>query len=864
MKKLIISLIIFLMVVVSFAAADYIDDKCQASFTYETMNGGDAVDIVTYLNNYTITPATQTNDYAKIGTNSTRCGGLTACDFKTPIINESIKSVTGWLYFDVMNKSLFRFDMYIGNSTRNVVWSVQNNNYKVRLYNAGWTDTTTYLSNETWHFFAITDLNNGNNKYDIWLDGVKIWDDFTMHNADFASGQGWRNENIGGVGASEYTAFDEISIFNESLNETEVLNIYNQGYGIGYPFKKSLNLTYPINTSNYNNYNGSIIFDISLPSVIHNCTLNDTRWDANPYEPICYQEFTNVSTACGGLDTGSYEFVGEFGSIVNPAKYGIDGNYNTYTVSYPVVGLNSSGAIYINYTKPDNVHRSSLWQLKYLTNGNPAINFTIPQNCFEYSNDWLLFRINSTIDILNDWITINATCYNGVTYSNIYYYNDTSLTFEPTPVIYEEGMYWRYNITEFTFQNNTEITGNNVTLTYTCQYDDTESSGTFWFYQDNTMYVSIYDQETNNIINYTTTYLSTIQGLNVNNYSSSSGMFNITNVIGGDLRFLYYADGYSVNNYYTTILGGTNYNFDLYLINNTNTATIQYIIRSASDQGPIDGAIVTLYENIGGVYTIVNQKETDFVGSVLFEQSESIEYIMQITKSGFITKTTEPFVPSTLNTPYNIFVSLDPSDATKNIFDFVLWDVYPNSGSVAAENLTINFTAQSESNSISYFNWSATFNGSSYGAVVTLAGGGLATDTIYINTSHAGETINAFFHIQYNDGTDLKDYYFTRSYYISDFTASGNVTLSDSIWAISDDIDKTQKNPALAKIVITILGISALIYILFRSGMDGKFAAALGILVLIPAAHFGFISWLYAILANLVFFFYIFVTTRDF
>ena len=54
------------------------------------------------------------------------------------------------------------------------------------------------------------------------------------------------------------------------------------------------------------------------------------------FSDACYQETANVSTACGGLSTGSYSD-------------------------------NTTSIFYINYTKPSQTTNSSLWQVKHGT-----------------------------------------------------------------------------------------------------------------------------------------------------------------------------------------------------------------------------------------------------------------------------------------------------------------------------------------------------------------------------------------------------------------------------------------------------------------------------------------------------------------
>jgi len=63
----------------------------------------------------------------------------------------------------------------------------------------------------------------------------------------------------------------------------------------------------------------------------------------------CYQETANISTSCGGLATGSYDFVGAGFSPTTYNFYIYDGDWNTGRLC-PAAG--GACYFYINYSKP--------------------------------------------------------------------------------------------------------------------------------------------------------------------------------------------------------------------------------------------------------------------------------------------------------------------------------------------------------------------------------------------------------------------------------------------------------------------------------------------------------------------------------
>ncbi len=114
-----------------------------------------------------------------------------------------------------------------------------------------------------------------------------------------------------------------------------------------------------------------------------NGTWNGTECSEGADE-ICYQETANVTTACGGLDTGLYVFSGLWQDEENLT----DGDWDTY--GYGSVG---SGTLSINYSKPANSLNTSLWQVK---DGDATANISLDSNgCWDQYADTLQFKVNT-------------------------------------------------------------------------------------------------------------------------------------------------------------------------------------------------------------------------------------------------------------------------------------------------------------------------------------------------------------------------------------------------------------------------------------------------------------------------------------
>lgn len=127
----------------------------------------------------------------------------------------------------------------------------------------------------------------------------------------------------------------------------------------------------------------------------------------------CYQETSNVSTLCGGLDAGNYSVGGLW----------IDGDWDTYNE------VPWSSAIYVNYTKPANTFGNSLWQVK---DYESTINLSLPFSC--WSQDPLQLNIRDAGSVGQaDW-----GCYNGSSW--IILRDESNFA-----RVYEEAMNWAVN-----------------------------------------------------------------------------------------------------------------------------------------------------------------------------------------------------------------------------------------------------------------------------------------------------------------------------------------------------------------------------------------------------------------------------------
>lgn len=148
---------------------------------------------------------------------------------------------------------------------------------------------------------------------------------------------------------------------------------------------------------------------------------------ANALVP-CYQETANVSTSCGGLDTGTY-YTSNVALWTN-YNYAIDGDKNTYG------NTGSTATLYINYSKPIN-STNATWQI--LAGTVNYTNITIITRCFNTSNDKIslyLNIVNAGTDYINVFCLNNTIEWDYITTlwgSSRLYEEAINWTIEPTP-----------------------------------------------------------------------------------------------------------------------------------------------------------------------------------------------------------------------------------------------------------------------------------------------------------------------------------------------------------------------------------------------------------------------------------------------
>jgi hypothetical protein len=165
----------------------------------------------------------------------------------------------------------------------------------------------------------------------------------------------------------------------------------------------------------------------------------------------CLQETANISTSCGGLSTGRYNwtYVSADDYWFDPENLydGNDATYGQHVCDFP---LTCHSDFSINYSKP-NLSVGGIWQI-VVSNDGITINYTnltIPTDCFAHNPIQVRDRANGVALFTR---SDNYACLNATDWQTLYSADGIGTS---GVRLYEEKMYWDMG----TFSNLTQTNG---------------------------------------------------------------------------------------------------------------------------------------------------------------------------------------------------------------------------------------------------------------------------------------------------------------------------------------------------------------------------------------------------------------------
>ena len=353
---------------------------------------------------------------------------------------------------------------------------------------------------------------------------------------------------------------------------------------------------------------------------------------------------------------------------------------------------------------------------------------------------------------------------------------------------------------------------------------------TFNLFSLNSINISIFDEETNELINYTTaTLIMDHENQRFTNTTNSGSSFFI-DLFDGLWELLASTPFHSQRKYIFTIVPQTTSTLNVFLLNTTNGELKTFTVKNKKDQ-TIPDATVSISNKINNTFVTIAQDITNFAGQVNIFLSSTNEYRFTIEAAEFTTKVFD-LVP--VVSEYNII--MDPVDTIDftTVFDRVNFAILP-SGSTITPQQAQNFSiiTSSELGFIAYFGLNTSFN-TSVPRIVNVTGspaGGTAS--LLLNTTSLNSTtIPITFFIKLNGEDDIIIH---RTYRTSSFITPGNF----SAQSFADTYRDRFSN--VFKALIVVLVAVAVIISLAEMGSPAAINGVAGAAVIIAGAVFRWI-----------------------
>lgn len=600
------------------------------------------------------------------------------------------------------------------------------------------TADTTGLAN-SWVHIVIT--RSGNNA-EIFINGLSADTDATSTKND---------ENLplvfGKLGSTTIQYYDseidEIKIYSDVLNDTEVLNIFN--YGL-----REASANFTITSSQTNTFNATIngtlyqtiTGTITTPINPDDAEIVNITIDAENY--FSYNYF-NYDTSTNIVETSLYQAelkLRAFELLTGTevlANFTIDGDTKASNETFKL----QAGLYNITFSAGDYYNKTE------------QINITALQNSTESFTD-----VYNSIITVKAWDNVNSEHINtfssvleaGV-YSTNYTDNTTNgtITFNAiqgvdyTAYIYAEN--FAYANETITPDNSTELANITVELF-------------------NSVSITIYDQVNNTLINTTNISISFISDDGQETNTTSTGTFYKYNLTAGDYQVKFTASGYEISNYYITVSNFSTQSLNAYMLPTGVDQTI-FTFKDRNLETVIPDVSLSIEQIINDEWVLINVLTSDVTGRIVFNYEDQAQYRFSTSNSNYEDKTftLDPIIFTT----YSIWLDKVAEEQTDQDYSrtnikFTPSEYYNN------QNNTFTIYFISPSGEFVEYGYNLTYKNTTISGSGVNAIGEVLTDVLLIENAVSGDRVILNYYYRLSDG-DLKEY--SMPYTIYNLDAQG-------------------------------------------------------------------------------------------
>jgi hypothetical protein len=338
---------------------------------------------------------------------------------------------------------------------------------------------------------------------------------------------------------------------------------------------------------------------------------------------------------------------------------------STYTATNSTILTLPVDNVTVNFSKTTYYSQSNTYQINGTNNANIAIQ---------------AYNANATF-------TLNITSFSANINNYAFTISNTEYGFVETK--YTNNTWIQFNLSQ-NLSYNLTVSGTNLTTTiYQLSNNITSSMPNISLpiYSVNSIYFTIYDEQTNSILNSTTVYLDIIGSFSSGNYSTNNGTLYRDLFTPDTYQLRYYASGYAQRIGSYTLNNDSTAQILLYLAPSANLTNI--LGRVIDENGEaVAGALVKVlkYSVLSNSFFQVQQLTTDVQGEILvplYFNSEYYKFIIEYPQ-GTNKLTTAPSYIYNTEIEFQITLNDDTVPLTNNYIDV--------SGNVYWNNMTETFS----------------------------------------------------------------------------------------------------------------------------------------------------------------------------